>query len=183
MTRSANDRRQEAADRALWRRGRDADAPADEAGYFLDLAGLAEGRLDPDEHERIAALVAADPAAAADVAAAQAMTGTNPAAPRGVLDRITARAASLAPRPPAPSARILAFRRSTWTRPALPGLVRWASLAAAVALVGWLGFAIGSSTASAALAPPGIDNPDISLNALFDPGTAFLRELGNGLST
>ena len=43
------------SDRALWQRCRLAEAPADESLRFLDLAAFAEGGLDPDEHDRIAA--------------------------------------------------------------------------------------------------------------------------------
>ena len=55
----------------LWQRCRMIDAPEDEAARFLDLAAFADSRLEPDEQDRVAALLAADPAAAADVGAAK----------------------------------------------------------------------------------------------------------------
>ncbi len=85
------------SDRALWRRAAATDAPEDEAARLLDLAAFADGLLDPDERERIAALLAAYPAAAADVAAARAIPGD--ALPGG-LERIIARACALVPDEP-----------------------------------------------------------------------------------
>ena len=57
--------------RALWRRCQEADAPVDEAARFLDLAAFADGLLDEEEHDRVAADLAADLAAAGDIAAAR----------------------------------------------------------------------------------------------------------------
>ncbi len=54
-------------DRRLWQRCRMMDADEDEAARFLDLAAFADGLLDIEERERVAALLAADPEAAADV--------------------------------------------------------------------------------------------------------------------
>ena len=64
--------------RALWRRCQSADAPMDEAARFLDLAAFAEGLLDEEEHDRVAADLAADPVATADVAAALALGAASP---------------------------------------------------------------------------------------------------------
>ena len=41
-------------DAALWRHSLATDMAEDETGRYLDLAGFADGRLDPDDHERIA---------------------------------------------------------------------------------------------------------------------------------
>ena len=46
--------------RSLWRRCQSADAPMDEAARLLDLAAFAEGLLDEEEHDRVAADLAAD---------------------------------------------------------------------------------------------------------------------------
>jgi len=62
-----------AEDRRLWQRCRTMDAGEDEAARFLDLAAYADGLLDIEERERVAALLAGDPQAAADVRAAQAL--------------------------------------------------------------------------------------------------------------
>ena len=66
-----------AADRRLWQRCRTMDADEDEAARFLDLAAYADGLLDIEERERVAALLAADPEAAADVRAAQRLPMPN----------------------------------------------------------------------------------------------------------
>ena len=55
-----------AEDRRLWQRCRTIDAEDDEAARFLDLAAYADGLLDIEERERIAALLAADPQATAE---------------------------------------------------------------------------------------------------------------------
>ena len=45
------------SDAALWRRSRTVDMSEDaaETERYLDLAGFADGRLDPDDRERVAA--------------------------------------------------------------------------------------------------------------------------------
>jgi len=45
--------------RALWQRSCRTDAPEDEAARLLDLAAFADGRLETDERDRVAAMVAA----------------------------------------------------------------------------------------------------------------------------
>ena len=47
-----------AEDRRLWQRCRTMDAGEDETARFLDLAAYADGLLDVEEHERVAALLA-----------------------------------------------------------------------------------------------------------------------------
>lgn len=166
------------AGRALWRRSRIADAPEDEEGRLLDLAGFADRLLDPEEHDRVAALLAADPAAAADVAAARALArGIVP--PTGI-EQVVARAVSLDPATNAKPGRVLAFGG------AMPGglfrgVAQWASLAAAVALACWLGFAMGSG-ASSALSRQHIGDGAF-LPELFDPGSGFLRDSGEDSRT
>src|SRR5262249_47527746 len=82
--------------RGLWQRSRQAEAPADESLRFLDLAAFAEGGLDPDEHDRIAAFLVADPDAAADVAAARVLAGSSGES-SAEIDRIVVRAGALRP--------------------------------------------------------------------------------------
>jgi len=60
------------------------------------------------------------------------------------------------------------------------GLTRWGSLAAAIAMASWLGFAMGSDT-SLALNQAGAANDTSVLPELLDPGTSFLRDLSEGL--
>src|SRR5438309_11991439 len=82
-------------DRRLWQRCRTMDAAEDEAARLLDLAAYADGRLDIEECERVAALLAADPQAAADVRAAQTLADAELTS--AGLDRIVARAGAISP--------------------------------------------------------------------------------------
>src|SRR5271167_840758 len=93
------------SDRALWRRSCLTDATEDEVSRFLDLAAFADGLLEPDESDRIAALLAADPVASDDVAAAR--RGIVPEELPGTLERIVARACAILPSEP--TSRVVAF--------------------------------------------------------------------------
>jgi anti-sigma factor RsiW len=162
-------KRTRVSDETLWRRARDAAAPEDEGQGFLDLAAFAEGRLDSDEDERVAALLLADPEAAADVEAARALAGRTvfSPAPEPVIRR-----ALLA----APAAPAVILRFSAPQRPALLDLARWGSLAAAIAVVGWLGFALGSGVTDA-LNPTLSPRAETALPNLLDPATGFVHDL------
>jgi hypothetical protein len=173
-------------ERSLWRRCQSADAPLDEAARFLDLAAFAEGLLDEEEHDRVAADLAADPVATADVAAALALS-RGLAAPPAEAGRIITRASALvseAPSEPEPGL-VLPFHALPAHRRILQGLAQWASLAAAIAVASWLGFAMGSG-ASLDLSQPGHQSPvgvDSLLPEVLDPATGFLRDLGEGQQT
>jgi len=152
------------------------DAIEDEAARFLDLAAYADGLLDAEEEERVAALVAADPEAAADVGAARALAGTEG---RGAgLERIIVRAAAIPSGADLASGKIvpLAARQR---RRLLQHFAQWGSLAAAIGLAGWLGFAMGSDTSLALSVHPQSSDTGL-LPELFDPGTSLL---GEGLRT
>lgn len=168
------------SDRALWRRSCLTDAPENEVARFLDLAAFADGLLEPDEHDRVAALFADDPLATNDVAAARRIDGDIDELPE-TLKRIVARACSIFPGDT--HARVVAFARPPWRRRRiLHGLAQWGSLAAAIAMASWLGFAMGSD-ASRTLSGP-VPSSDASvLPELFDPGSGFLRDLGEVLRT
>src|SRR5437763_10262301 len=84
-----------AEDRRLWQRCRTMDANEDEAARFLDLAAYADGLLDIEERERVAALLTADTETAADVRAAQALAVAERAS--AGLERIIARASAISP--------------------------------------------------------------------------------------
>jgi anti-sigma factor RsiW len=166
------------SDRALWRRSCLTDAPEDEVSCFLDLAAFADGLLEPDESDRIAALLAADPIARDDVATARA--GAVPDALPGTLERIVARASAIFPSEPA--SRVVAFTPRPRQRRLLHGVAQWGSLAAAMVLASWLGFAMGTDTSRALNAP--VPSSDASfLPELFDPGSGFVRDLGEALRT
>lgn len=169
------------SERALWQRSRTTDAPEDEAARFLDLAGFVDGLLDPDERDRVAAFLAADPEAATDVAAAQALAGGAQEAPIG-LERIVAGVCSRLPGALGARGRVLAFAPGPRRRRILQGLAQWGSLAAAIAVASWLGFAMGSD-ASLALSHPGQSSDASFLPELLDPGSGFLRDFGEDLRT
>ena len=167
--------------RALWQRSRITDAPEDEAARFLDLAGFADGLLEPDERDRVAALLAADPSAAADVAAARALAGGVDGPPLG-LERTVARACAILPGLPTVPGRVVAFAPLPWRRRIIHGLAQWGSLAAAIAVASWLGFAMGSD-ASLALSEPAQPSDAGFLPELLDPGSGFLRDFSESLRT
>jgi anti-sigma factor RsiW len=167
-----------AEDRRLWQRCRTMDADEDEAARFLDLAAYADGLLDIEERERVAALLAADPQAAADVRAAHALAdaeGTSAG-----LERIVARASAISPDTEPVRGKVVPLARRHGRL--LQSLAQWGSLAAAIALAGWLGFAMGSDT-SLALSSHRQPSDTGLLPELFDPGTGLLRDLGEGLRT
>ena len=169
-----------AEDRRLWQRCRLMDADEDEASRFLDLAAYADGLLDIEELERVAALLSADPEAAGDVRAAQALADA-PERTFAGLERIIARASAISPDGDSASGKVV--RLVPWQgRRLLQNFAQWGSLAAAVALAGWLGFAMGSGT-SLALSDHRQPGDVGLLPELFDPGTGLLRDLGEGLRT
>jgi hypothetical protein len=172
------------ADRSLWRRCRTVDALENETERFLDLAGLADGMLeDDDEHDRVAAFVAADPVAMSDVAAGRAISAGGIAMPGG-LEPILERAVAIVEEAPEQS-RVIAFAPRPAARSVLHGVAQWGGLAAAIAFASWLGFAMGSG-ASLTLSQPGQPNQvgdENFLPELLDPSTGFMRDLGGSQQT
>ena len=168
-----------AEDRRLWQRCRTMDADDDETARFLDLTAYADGLLDIEERERVAVLLAVDPEAAADVRAAQTLADAE-RTPAG-LERIIARASAIWSEADSASGKIVPFA-PPHSRRILQTFAQWGSLAAAVALAGWLGFAMGSDT-SLALSDRRQRGDTGLLPELFDPGTGLLRDLGEGLRT
>ncbi|MGC1891866.1 MAG: hypothetical protein WA709_38295 [Stellaceae bacterium] len=169
-----------AADRRLWQRCRLMDAAEDEAARFLDLAAYADGLLDIEERERVAALLSADPEAAGDVRAAQALADA-PERTLAGLEPVIARASAISPDGHSASGKVVRLVPRQGRR-LLQISAQWGSLAAAVALVGWLGFAMGSDT-SLALSEDRQPSDTGLLPELFDPGPNFLRDLGEGMRT
>jgi len=167
------------SDRHLWRRCRLMDAPEDEVGRFLDLAAFADSLLDDEEHDRVAALLVADADAAADVQAAH--TPARPDHTSAELARIIERACAILPEAAPPRGRVIAFV-TRQRGPLVQYFARWGSIAAAIAVAGWLGFAMGSDT-SLALSNSRPSSDMGFLPELFDPASGFLRDLGEGLRT
>jgi len=168
----------EAADRALWQRSVTAETVEDEAERFLDLAGFADGRLDADERDRIADRLAQDPDASADVMAARALAdgATSETLPAHLVDR----ACTLVDEPE--RGQIILFPGLRLSSPTLPGIARWASLAAAVMVASWLGFALGTDF-SVYFGQTDQASEDGFLRDMLDPSTVFLRDLTPGSQT
>lgn len=167
----------ELSDRELWQRSRAIDTAEDDAEHFLDLAGFADGLLDPDDQERIAERLARDPVAAADVRAVRILSagdGSGEPLPEAVF----ARAAALVGPESSATANVLPFAPRRLRGVGLPALARWGSLAAAIALASWLGFTMGMDL-SGSLALRNRSGDDTGLNELFDPATAtrLIRDL------
>jgi len=166
-------------DRALWRRGRDAEIAPDEAERFLDLAGFAEGRLDAEDHARLVEFLRQDAAAAADVAAAQSLAA---AAAPATPDHVFERAAALVDAADTARGRIIPFAPRSRPAARLERFARWGSLAAAIVMAAWLGFALGADV-SVALTRNGPQADDGFLRELLEPSSGFLRDLTEGMQT
>jgi anti-sigma factor RsiW len=145
--------------RALWRMWKAADSGSNApwAPDNLTLAAFAEDALAVAERDEVAAFLADHPELAADVAAAAAPTAVD--ASNASLESIIARAASLVA---APADGVVPFRAPPFRAPPSRAplqagprksvargtswafAARWGSLAASIAMVGWLGFALGN---------------------------------------
>jgi hypothetical protein len=158
------------SDAALWRRSRVTDIVEDEAERYLDLAGFADGRLDPDDRERVGAWLASDPVAADDLAAAHVLPP-----PAALSEVAIARACALVPGNDPRRDTVIPFPPSRRYRPRLHSMVRWGSLAAAMAVASWLGFTLGMDT-SFSFAQARQTGEDTYLGELLDPSSDFLTE-------
>lgn len=170
------------AGRTLWQRCRKTEAPESEAERFLDLAALADGTLEDEEHDRVVARLTGDSTALSDVAAARALSVGGIAMPSGI-EPIIERAVAIL-EPPAASNRVVALAPSSG-RAVLQIVAQWGSLAAAIAFASWLGFAMGSGASLTLIQPgqPSQIGDDSFLPELLDPATGFLRDLGTGQQT
>jgi anti-sigma factor RsiW len=168
------------SDARLWRHSRNVDAPEDDAARFLDLAGYADGLLDPDEHERVAEWLVRDSAGRADIAVARALAGTEkPGEP--VSEAIVARAVAVAvatePMADREAGKVIPFSPGRSRSAGLQEMARWGSLAAAVVFASWLGFTLGMALSF------GRTGDDGALNEFFDPSTSLIRDLTEGSQT
>jgi anti-sigma factor RsiW len=173
-------------DAALWRLSRNTDASGDEAERILDLAGFADGCLDPDDCERVAEWLAADPLAAGDVAAARALGRRDEeleAAPEPVIARACALVRSaLENGGENAHGTVISFPLDRRDRPQLHRMASWGSLVAAMVVAGWLGFTLGMDV-SRSLGQPGQAADDGFLGELLDPPTGFTSDLTEGAQT
>jgi anti-sigma factor RsiW len=183
MSGSDGNSEENGTDRALWLRSQATAAPDNEFERFLDLAAFADGQLDDEEAERVAALLAADPEVASDVAAAVSAKGNwAPVVEFGrnaEIKRVIARACALAS--PGYGGMPL-FARPALRLGAMRGLAEWTSLAAALAMVGWFGFAMGSDASLAFAQSAQVSEPSI-VHELTDPDNGVLHDLGVELRT
>ncbi len=174
-----NDTRRDPAaglpDAALWRRSQTVDMTEDEAEAerYLDLAGFADGRLDPDDRERVAEWLAEDPVAAGDVAAARALAGR----PEAVSEPAIARASALVE---PQGGKVIPFAPR---RPRLRSVARWGSLVAAMAVASWLGFTLGADTSLSFAQIRQGGGEDGFLREFLDPAAGFMRDLTEGTQT
>src|SRR5579863_1354052 len=123
----------------LWRASCTTDIAADEAERFLDLAGYADGWLDPDDRERVEEWLAADPVAADDIAAARRLAAS-PAGLEPMPEPALARATALVDDGGARPGVVVPFAPRDRSRPTLHRMAGWGSLVAAMAVASWLGF-------------------------------------------
>jgi hypothetical protein len=164
------------SDKAIWQYCQTQDIEPDEAERLLDLAGFVDARLDPDEHDRVAALLMADIDAAGDIAAARALAAqTHPHAE----ETIVARAAALVAET---RGQVVPFRARPRTTQSLFMVARWGSLAAAIVMASWLGFALGSD-ASVALSQINQSSDENFIGDLVDPSGGVLRSISDGLES
>jgi anti-sigma factor RsiW len=168
-------------DGALWRRSRMVEMVEDEADRLLDLAGFADGRLDPDDRERVAEWLAGDPAASGDVAAARALADAA-GPPEAAPDAVVARACALVGRSETQRGMVIPFAPQRPARPRLHGMASWGSLVAAMAVASWLGFTLGMDT-SLSVAQMSRAGDDGFLQELLDPSTGFMSGLTEGAQT
>lgn len=165
---TSGERPPELPDRDIWRRSQEIEAPVDEAEQLLDLAALADYRLDDDETARVSELAARDADAAADVAAARQLAGATIAA---ADPAIIARAASLVGEELV-EAEVIAFPAPPVVARPFYSAVSWSGLAAAMVLAGWFGFSLGSGLPG--VNPAGHTTDEAAGNELFDPAPPLI---------
>ena len=167
------------ADKILWRRSCGVEAVEDERARFLDPWTFREGRLDPDERERVAEWLQRHPDEA--MMSRRRERSRAPPGRRCYRKRSWRVPVRSSPRPcqadkDAPSRRGVAVRvpGRADRKPVLGTIAQWGSLAAALVVAGWLGFTLGMDT-SGMLAPGGApDTKDGVAQDLFGSSPAFL---------
>jgi anti-sigma factor RsiW len=169
----------DSSDEAIWQYCRVTDAELDEAEQLLDLAGFVDSRLDPDEHDRVAALLMTDIAAAGDVAAARSLAArSHPDADEALV----ARASALVAGPTEERGRVILFHRLVRPPPSVFAIAQWGGLAAAIVMASWIGFALGSD-ASVGLSQINQSGDESFMGDLVDPSGGVLRSISDGLES
>lgn len=170
----------EAQSRALWRRwimreGLTGSEAADlDLPDAMTLAAYAEGRLDAAARAAVEGHFADHPELAEDIAMARRVAGEElvRADDAPELAAIIARASALAPE----RDNVVAFRPAR-AEPAWRLTARWSALAASLAMVSYLGFALGND-ASSSLAMLGQPASAGLAEVVLDPPTGLLGGLG-----
>ncbi|HEX3881439.1 MAG TPA: hypothetical protein VHW66_02160 [Stellaceae bacterium] len=176
---TSSSRPADSSDEAFWQYCRVTDAEFDEAEQLLDLAGFADSRLDPDEHDRVAALLMTDIDTAGDVAAARSLAArSHPEADEAVI----ARASALLAEPAQQRGRVIPFRRFVRPPPSVFAIAQWGGLAAAIVMASWIGFALGSD-ASVGLSQINQSGDESFIGDLVDPSGGVLRSISDGLES
>ena len=157
----------------------------DERARLLDLAAFAEGRLDPEERERIAEWLRSHPDSAPDIDAARVLASA--ARQETISETAVARAcalvgAAMPSRQGAPRrlGSVVAFRAREGRGPVLATIAQWGSLAAALVVAGWLGFTLGMDTSGMLARGGGPGSDDGVAQDLFGSSPAFFRDLTGG---
>jgi anti-sigma factor RsiW len=167
------------SDKAIWQYCQATDIEPDEGERLLDLAGFVDARLDPDDRDRVAAWLMADIEAAGDIAASRALA----AAPQPAPDEaVVVRAAALVADRAEPRGQLVPFRPRARPARRLFLVARWGSLAAAVVMACWLGFALGSD-ASVALSQINQSSDENFIGDLVDPSGGVLHSISDGLGS
>lgn len=170
---------QHSPDRAMWDYCRDIEFENDEAERFLDLAGFAEARLDDDERERIAALLAVDADAEADIAAISMLASADAAEVPG---RIVARAVALVGEPG--RGEVIPFALRPRPRQVVYSAARWGSVAAAIVVASWLGFSLGTGASLAYSQGRSLRSNDGGyLGEIIDPAGLLPHTVSDGLES
>jgi anti-sigma factor RsiW len=177
--------RTDSADQILWRRSCMIETVEDECALFLDLAAFSEGRLDPDERERVAERLRSHPDIAGDIDAARALAS---AAPHEALsEAAAARACALVGTTmlsrqgiPGRLGSVVPFPMRAGRKPVLGTIAQWGSLAAALVVAGWLGFTLGMDTSGMLARSGGPAADDGVAQDLLGSPPAFFRDLTGG---
>jgi anti-sigma factor RsiW len=166
------------ADRILWQRSQTIEAAEDECARYLDLAAFAEGRLDPDERERVAEWLRSHKEAADDIAATSALAGAETY--QAVSETVVARACAIVGGAgPGRRSSVVPFRARAGKGSVLGAAAQWGGLAAALVVAGWLGFTLGMDT-SGIIARNGPEPDDGITQELLGSSPGFFRDMTGG---
>jgi hypothetical protein len=175
-----------AQDRALWQRwstmgkapkGEGPGGAARPHAMIPDamiLAEFAENRLSDPDAVAIAAFLEANPLIFQDIAAASRAAEIAPRPGDAGLAAVIARAVSLVPAHGGErlADTVVPFRAARPAGSSWPIAARWGALAASLALVSWLGFALGSDAYGDLAALDGQGGTRLA-DELLDPPTGF----------